>query len=135
MARNDPPALQCQHPGCTNSTRERKPFCTEHVSDHPYVLELMGQIQEVEKELARVARRGTRAVEIEGIPAQEIMRELRTFGHRTVERLARDLRLEPEVVASYGRALNRAGRVSLAVNSRGVTMLSLPDHKARAAGA
>jgi hypothetical protein len=131
MARNDPPALQCLHPGCTNATRERKPYCTEHVSDHPYVLELMSQIERVEAELDRVRRRGTRAVALEGIPAQEILRELRTFGHRTVERLARDLRLDADVVAAYGRALNRAGKVSLGVTSRGVVMLSVPEAKAR----
>lgn len=31
----------CSVPGCSNSTRERKPWCTAHIGHSPYVTQLL----------------------------------------------------------------------------------------------
>lgn len=35
------PAQLCEAKGCSNSTREHKPFCSNHVDRHPYVQKLL----------------------------------------------------------------------------------------------
>ena len=41
-------ALTCHIPGCENTTRERKPFCAEHVEEHPYISDLMDRLADSE---------------------------------------------------------------------------------------
>lgn len=111
--------LQCSEPGCTRPTRERKPFCTEHISRSTYVRGLLETLESVESERAKVRRRGSRAVDPGGITAQEILRELRQHGDRTSQRLSRDLKLEVAVIDAYLEALARQGEIDLRPGNRG----------------
>ena len=102
-------ALTCSMAGCTQTTRERKPYCAEHVEEHPYINDLMHRLADSEREISRVKRRGPREL------AQ---------GDRTVERLARDMQLDAHVVQCYVRALARRGRVTLGETSRGNVLVA-----------
>lgn len=109
----------CAAPGCSNPTRERKPYCTEHIDQLDYVQQLKDTLASVEEEQALVRRRGAKAVDLSGITAQEILRELRLHGDRTARRLSRDLKLESELVDAYLRALAIGGEVELRPGNRG----------------
>ena len=116
-------ALTCSMAGCTQTTRERKPYCAEHVEEHPYINDLMHRLADSEREISRVKRRGPAEVNPHGLLAQEILREL-AQGDCTVERLARDMQLDAHVVQCYVRALARRGRVTLGETSRGNVLVA-----------
>lgn len=109
---------KCEAAGCMRSTKERKPYCTDHVDMHPYVAGLVEALADCDRERAQVARRGAKAVDLAGITTREIMGQLWQYGGRTIERLARDLQLPVEVVASYGEAMAEGGLVRLGSSAR-----------------
>jgi hypothetical protein len=113
-----------------NTTRERKPFCAEHVQEHPYINDLMRRLADSEREVARVKQRGAKEVDTQGLLAREILREL-AHGDRTVERLARDMQIDPSVVDCYVRALARRGRVTLGETSRGNVLVAASGSRRR----
>jgi len=108
----------CDLPDCDRSTKERKPYCPDHVDRHPYVAKLVEVIEAAEREMDAVRRRGSRAVTPDGLHAQEVLREVQAHGERTFKRLARDLRMEPRVVQDYCRALARQGLLEVGRNGR-----------------
>lgn len=116
---------KCGEEGCDRTTREDKPFCSEHVECHPYVQDLMTQIAERETELARVERAGARAVDPDGPTAWEIHNYLRVHGDRTIPGLARELNIDLPVLEIFIHALNRRGLLGLSANSRGIGVVSL----------
>jgi len=73
----------CQLPGCSRSTREHKPYCTDHVEHHEYVQGVIARLEAEELELAAVKKRGPRAVDPAGLTAQEIVLQLELYGDRT----------------------------------------------------
>ncbi|MEZ6187370.1 MAG: hypothetical protein R3F62_20455 [Planctomycetota bacterium] len=116
------PAPRCEAEGCQETTRNGKPFCTNHVEHLPYVADLIDTLDARDAELARVQRRGARCVDPTGITAQEILLQLKLYGGRTIARLSRDLMLEEDVVESYGRALAKLGAVSIGRHRRGLLL-------------
>ncbi len=109
----------CEVSGCDNSTREGKPYCTDHVMRHPYVKMVAKVIEGREREILNVAKRGHRAVDVYGSIAQEIVSYLKVHGTKTIKRIARDHGMKPETTRSYCDALRRAGIVILGCNKRG----------------
>jgi len=109
----------CQAAGCQAQTREGKPYCSEHVTAHPYVQRLLETLEERESEQEDVRSNGCGAVDTAGPTAGEILRHLSHNGPKTVQRIARDLQLELAVVRSYVRSLEGEGRVHLSQTSRG----------------
>jgi hypothetical protein len=120
-------ARRCSEPDCDRATREAKPYCTEHVRNHAYVQELVRELAAQQAEETRVRRHGARAVDLEGITAQELVGHLREHGSASIPRLARDLGLGPRVVAAYVRALERREVISTRHNQRGVTVVDLRE--------
>lgn len=116
------PAPKCEADGCHETTRNGKPYCTEHVELLPYVNRLMEQLEQRDAELDRVSKRGPRMVDPQGITAQEILLQLKLYGGRTIARLSRDLMLDENVVESYGRALAKLGCVSIGRHRRGLLL-------------
>ncbi|HBP22474.1 MAG TPA: hypothetical protein DEA08_32430 [Planctomycetes bacterium] len=120
-----PEALTCEHPGCLEPTRERKPYCSDHIDDLPYIQELVARICERDEELERVARRGWKEVDPQGLTASEILLQLSLYGDRTVPRLCRDLQLDIDVAEGFAMALARRGMVTLGQTDRGHMKVAL----------
>ena len=85
----------------------------------------MEKLETHEAELRRVARQGTRAVRLDGLMTQEIVLQLRSYGDRTVERLARDLAVDHKIIRAYAERMVRAGMVRLGQTVRGHACLTL----------
>ena len=119
----------CEAENCAQATRLGKPYCSQHVALHPYVRELLAQLEAQENELAKVRRMGARAVRSDGLTAQEIIAYLRAHGRRTVKRLARDLNMEFVVLEGYMRALKRRRLISVTTTRRGTRLVQLPEHR------
>ena len=120
----------CEAEGCGVATREGKPYCSEHVEQHPYVQRVLAQLEKRETEEARVHEVGARAVDPSGITAQEILQFIRLHGPRTVPRLARELNLEVKTVTGYVRALERRKVVETDTTRRGALIVRLFEARA-----
>lgn len=108
----------CDHRGCGKSTRLDKPYCTDHVQEHPYVRKLTRLLEEKAREEADVHKRGVRAIRAGSLSLEEVWAELRVHGVRSVARIAKDLGLTREVAASYVKWLEDAGKVELENSTR-----------------
>lgn len=98
----------CDAPGCTETTREGKPYCPDHVDHHPYVQQLLQHLAEQEDERERATKKGgADKVDLEGENAKAVLRELQQHGERTLERLARDTKIPVKAVEAIGEALQR----------------------------
>ena len=115
----------CDVGGCFNSTREGKPYCPEHVDQHPYVQAILGILQQREDEENLVRRRGSAAVDPGGLTAKELVLHLSLHGSRTVERLSREFQLETRVMQGYVNALKVQGVLVTGRTTRGSTVVRL----------
>lgn len=65
-------ATHCCHTGCTKATRERKPFCLDHVLDHDYAHRI-SEIEELKaKEIEQMRMKHCRTP-INGVIALEVL--------------------------------------------------------------
>jgi biotin operon repressor len=125
---------RCSVAGCELKTREGKPFCSDHVEEHPYVQGVLDQVEAMQQEERNARKRGRRGVDLEGHIARELVRELSVHGSRSVERMARDLGLDQVVVRTYAQALEAKGLATLERTRRGYTKVELdPNLVARVA--
>mgnify|MGYP003573227232 FL=1 len=115
----------CEAQGCAKATRSGKPYCPVHVALHPYVQSLLTEIDQREREVEKVARRGTRAVDCEGPTVQDIVTYLQVHGDRTVPGLAREMNIDCATLEAFVKALRRRGLVETEVNRRGATVVAL----------
>lgn len=115
----------CDVPGCTQTTREGKPYCPDHVDHHPYVQSILSMLADRESEEERVRQRGFKAVNPSGLTARELVLHLSLHGARTVERLSRELQLDTKVLDGYVGALVRKGVIALGRTNRGSTVVRL----------
>ncbi|MGE0708576.1 MAG: hypothetical protein AB7N76_22885 [Planctomycetota bacterium] len=109
----------CERDGCSQATREGKPFCSEHVEELPYVREVQARIDARESEHQEVERRGARAVDPYGPTARDILVTLWINGERSVARLARELNLDFRLVKDYVKSLKRARLIDVTPARRG----------------
>jgi hypothetical protein len=123
----------CEAPGCVHATREGKAYCSDHVEMHPYVQDLMSRLEQREDEDDRVQKRGSRAVNLQGITTQEILQHLAFHGPRTEERLCRELNLDAKTLQGYVQAMRRSKLVTLGHTKRGSTVVKLAKQLVRAA--
>lgn len=119
----------CEHPGCNQATREGKAYCSEHVEEHPYVKELIARLAERDRQDEEVSKRGSKAVALDAITAQEILQHLAFHGPRTEERLCRELNVDVRTLKGYVGALKRARLVTLGTTKRGSTLVKLVKGK------
>lgn len=115
----------CAEPNCTDSTREGKPYCPDHVERHSYVQEILAILAAREAEEERVRTDGPVAVDPSGLTAQELLLHLSLHGSRTVERLSREFQLDSRVMHDYVDALSERGQVVLGRTTRGSTVVRL----------
>ncbi len=110
---------RCEQDDCNSATQGGKPFCTEHVTEHPYVQEVMASLARRELEETRVAKVGSRAVDVTGITSQEILGYLAVHGPSTSRRLAHELNINTLVLDGYLKAQKRRKLVKFTTNRRG----------------
>lgn len=119
----------CEHGSCGVATKGGKAFCSEHVTEHPYVQQLLVTIADRETEIADIERRapgrGWKAVRADGTVLGDVLAHLRGYGPRTVERLARETALPLVVVEACAMWLRRARLASTGETKRGNTTLRL----------
>ncbi|MGE0708557.1 MAG: hypothetical protein AB7N76_22985 [Planctomycetota bacterium] len=108
-------------------TREGKPYCPEHVDDHPYVRDLLAALAARQAEEERVRTRGSVEVDLDGITAREVVLHLSLHGARTIERISRELQIDSDVVAGYVDALNERDLIDMSHTNRGSTVVKLRD--------
>lgn len=118
---------KCGAAGCMASTREGKPYCPEHVLLNPYVRTLLERLAGREAEEARVLRQGQRAVDPEGITAQEILSYLCVHGQRSLPQLGRELTLDVKLVTAYVKVLESNRWVKTKRDRRGMLFAYAPD--------
>lgn len=123
--------LRCGHSGCLSPTREGKPYCPLHVELMPYVAQLMNDLEAQQAEHERARKPGrTSGIDPEGITAKELLLLVDQHGGRTVPRLAKDLQIEPEVVARYVAELRKLDKVRTGTTRRGATTVLPVERKA-----
>lgn len=117
----------CSIDGCRSTTRNRKPYCTRHVDNHPHVQELLQRMEDRIAEDQNVNMKGSDVANLHGITSKEILLQLRLNGPRTIERLERELRLTRSIVYKYAVALKKNGVVEFNTTSRGNITVELVD--------
>jgi len=112
---------------CGRTTREGKPYCPDHVGQHPYIAGLLTRIGETDDEVERVKKQGFRGVSKDSIIVDDILIKLRTEGPRTVERIARAVHIEPLLVEKYGKYMINKGMIVSFISKRGSTVYKIPS--------
>lgn len=116
----------CEFPGCSDATREGKPFCSAHVESSPYVVSLLGITSERKEQDEKVADRGARKSDVDSsISVHEILQNLNLHGPRTEERLVREVCLELKILRGYLARLSKLGLVLLGRTKRGSTVAKI----------
>lgn len=119
-----PAVPRCER--CGRATREGKPVCAEHVTEMPYVRELLRELERRDAELALLADGKGPAP----LHEDEVLAVLAVKGPRTVARLARDLFACPSggarLAMTLAVALSGNGRAVLCETRRGFPALALP---------
>lgn len=108
--------LYCEKADCERVTREGKPFCTDHVDEHPYVKKVLAAIAYVEHLQAKAAA-GMR-VSPTDVLANEIVHHLELRGPLTEERIATELMRPIEAIQKYAKTLLRTKRLLLKEGKR-----------------
>lgn len=113
--------MNCAVPGCKNTTRESKPFCPDHVEEHPYVAGIVAELDAREEEIALVEKDGAIGVRLAGTVVDDLLRHLDEIGARTVQRLHRERMFKTNVAVTtiYVEAMAEAGLVTLGRTKRG----------------
>ncbi len=120
----------CEAPGCNKSTREKKPFCSDHVEMHPYVQELLKAMADQAAEQEKVDQKiSAQHVPADSLTVQEIINHIKVHGSRTVERLARELNFEVELIHRYVNTLVSRGVLKRGQTKRGSVIVSLVDER------
>lgn len=122
-----PSTRACKVDACEHMTREGKPFCPEHVDAHPYVQNLLSSLADRQAEEERVRTAGANEVNIDGITARELVLHLSLHGARTVERIARELQLDTQIVRGYVAALHERDLITQSTTNRGSLVVKLRD--------
>jgi Tfp pilus assembly protein PilF len=119
--------MKCEAPDCDRTTREGKPFCSEHVAQNDYASKVLAEIAKRERQDEYVLRPNTKPKNYptDGVTAQSILQQLSEKGTRTKERLCRELNIEKPLLDAYTEALVRKRLIRVGRTSRGSETLSL----------
>jgi DNA-binding transcriptional ArsR family regulator len=114
------PPVHCTWAGCTNATTGGKPVCSEHHHGLPYPRRLELELERRAREEVLVAKRGARAVDVQGVRVREILWLLEDEPVELPE-LARRTDLAREILERFLAALRRAGLVRVERRESGQT--------------
>jgi len=118
----------CRVDQCQQTTREGKSFCTDHIEFQPYIRDLIKRMADRKLEDEQVRREGSKAVNLDGITAGEILLHLRQGGTRTEERLERETRLDKVIIHNYLVRLSMEGTIKFGRTSRNNTCVRLVNY-------
>ena len=109
-------ASYCKLEECNESTREGKPYCSDHIGHSPYVKALLREIEIREDEASRLCR--GEDIGCEARLVKETVTLLQN-GSYTSARLARMIDIEPEAAISLIKLLDRNGLARMGKTERG----------------
>lgn len=121
-------AERCHAEGCGAATREGKFFCTDHVEMHPYVTQIVNDLEQRDADDADAAKRhrtGRGKVNLLGMTARDLIMHLAVHGMRTRERLCRELNIDPATLNGYLEAMRAKRLVSFGHTKRGSDTVKL----------
>ena len=115
---------------CGKATRERKPYCPEHIMEMAYPASRRAMLDKTEEELKKVSKVGAKAVNLEGLVVEEIMCNLAQVGRRTWRRLCKERVFffndtDTDTADAYLLRLKRAGYVDVWKSSRNVDVVAI----------
>jgi hypothetical protein len=123
---------ECLDPGCSQPTREGKPYCPEHVENMPEAAEVIAELARRKEEISNVnGEDGLAHVRLNGSIVSDLLGQLRAHGDRTLKRLMRDCKLPENAALNYAQALKGAGLVTTFWTRRGELCLRLTPRKRR----
>jgi len=108
---------RCKAGGCQQTTREGKPYCSNHTGLNPYAMVVLEELERISRERNLVLLNGKECVDLKSTTAQEIIRVLRQKGTKTIAGLAKDLQLSEKLISRYLQAMKAEGIVTL--NAKG----------------
>ena len=117
---------ECRIEGCSQATREAKPYCPDHVHMNPYVASLISDIasDQEDQEARRVLAYGPIAVSI-----LTVVRENR--GLATLSRIIRMTRLSNTDLLRVLEAMAGETRVKFTTTNKGRTIVRLSTKEKR----
>lgn len=114
----------CEFDGCKETTREGKPYCSNHVELNLYASEVVAHLERRAQEDGR-ARRQVRGINTGGVTATELLQNIADHGPRTKERLCRELNIDRAALDGYVEALRVKGLVTVGLTKRGSETVDL----------
>lgn len=126
------PTMRCAVPGCGESTREKKPVCSEHIFEEAYPKRLLDIIEGAEAEIKRASVRGYKEIDLDGLVVEEILAGIKSASELTWKRLVKnyvpDLNGAPErATDAYLEALKRGGLIRTRASERRDVIVSLTE--------
>lgn len=109
----------CEHKNCNERTREGKEFCSGHVDQLPYVQKLLDRIEEKDKEVEAVRKKGKKAVSATSENLKEVKTHLEFNGPRTTKRLQRELQLTSSGLEGFLDYMEEEDQITRSRTSRG----------------
>lgn len=116
---------------CGKATQEGKRYCTDHVKQHEYVVDLIRKLELSDLEELEVRQQGYQAIRPDSIIAKDMIAILKSQGPRSIERLSRELRRDSELVERYVEYLYQQGLVELKETNRGKVAVRFIESKRR----
>lgn len=113
--------------GCSQPTREGKPFCIDHIERQDYVQRLVERMKEKNLEEESVKTKGMGAVSPNSETVQEILRDLKVNGIVTIPKLAARIGVEQKALRGYIDYLVQSNLVCELKSSKNEPVLRLQD--------
>jgi len=112
---------------CNKLTREGKPYCTDHVLQHPYIKQMLEKYEQMDQELfLAYRRRGVKGqITATSNNIKDLVMHLSLYGPRTIERICRELNWPPKVANYFVGWLRARGAVTLSRTKRGSRLVTL----------
>lgn len=113
VPRREDKTKHCEVAGCGNFTRERKPYCPEHVDNHPYVQDLLQQLANKADSLKK-----TKNWKPDPTLISDIVLLVSTKGTITAAAAKREMNIDEESIEKLMRFLAQAGVFKCDYNNR-----------------
>lgn len=106
-------AKRCEDSGCERRTREGKPYCEDHVEQHPYVQEVLARRARLQLEVEQALRWGI--VDVEGLLARDVVNLVAFRGRMVGSRMAVELGVPTDCLPPVVESLALVGEVTFSV--------------------